>query len=107
MDRDPTQELLDVSPLNAIECKLARCHLSIENGDGNQVWQAVIRLFLGVDDALVPFFAAADDLVRHIEGIDVDAIDIRTSEMKMPSEGERCVDGRLRVNLGVASLDDR
>ena len=70
------EQLLNIGALDAVRRKLRWQNLVVEKRHGNQVRQAVVGIFLRADDALVALFAAADDLVGDVEGLDVDAIDL-------------------------------
>ena len=63
------QELLGVIAQNAIEVQLSRTHLAIEERRGDQVFEIIIGLFLGLGKILVAKETAAGDLVGELKDL--------------------------------------
>src|SRR5512139_1905978 len=68
-DNNSSQKGLNILALDAIWLVLLGHHLTIQEGDSNQVGQAVIRLLLGLDKSLIPFFSSADDVIGDVEDL--------------------------------------
>jgi hypothetical protein len=65
LDGNTPQEALHVRAGNAIGMVLLGHQLTIQDGDGKHVGQAVVRRFFGADDSLITLFSSADDVAME------------------------------------------
>src|SRR5262245_23761296 len=104
---DFAKQRLDVRTLDSFRAILFGHDPVIENGDRYDVWQAVISLLLCPNDVLVAFDATADDVIGHVEGLDIDPRHLGGDEAMLLFKLQDALDGRLRVNFGVVFFDYR
>src|SRR4030095_14313847 len=104
---DFAEQRLDVLTFDSLGLVLFGHDLIVENGDGHDVRQAVIGLLLRPDDYLVAFDASADDVIGHVESLDLDPRHLGGDEAMLLFKFQDGLDGRLRVNFGVVFFDYR
>ena len=76
--KNPAQQVLDVLATDPVQFILGRHDVAIQDGNGNNIWQAVIGLLLSSDRIrLIALFSSADDIECHIEGFDIDPLHFR------------------------------
>src|SRR5439155_3857024 len=73
---DLVQKTLDVRPNDALGFVLFRQHLTIEDGDGDHVGQAVVRLFLDAHVRAVDPGPTAGDVIGDTEDFDANLFDV-------------------------------
>jgi hypothetical protein len=87
---------LDVFAPDPVLFILGRHHVAIQNRDGNDIGQAVIRLLLRSNRIrLIALFSAADDIEGHVERFYTDTLHIRRTKMVALFKIQHSLDRRL------------
>src|SRR6185437_11249104 len=105
-DPHASQKLLNIARLDSFDPVLLWIKLAVEKRDRHHILKAMIGVFFGVDLDLGPFFAAPDDVVSCLEGVDFYRLDIFAFEMISATKLERAFDCRLRMNLRIKLFND-
>jgi hypothetical protein len=71
-DRNLLRQRLHVALDDALRVELRWHHIAVEQRYRTQVWQAVIRLFLGTDDLSTPLEAATREVKGELEHLCLD-----------------------------------
>src|SRR6185437_5108526 len=93
------QERLDVITANARGQVLLRHHLTVQEGHGRQVRQAVICFFLRAHHGLVSLLTAADDAIGYIEDCQIHPLDLDRRNPLARAQRENRFEYALRVDL--------
>src|SRR5271156_393316 len=104
-DRNRFEQLLYVGHNDALRLELRWHHVAIKEGDGKQVRQAVIGLFLGLDDFVHAVEAAAGKVVAELEYVRLNRNNLAGVDFVLFDQFDHAVDGGLRVDDGVVLLD--
>src|SRR5215468_1996179 len=67
----------------------------------------MVRFFLAVNGSLVALFAAANNIERDVENLDVHLLYFVSHEMETALQIDRRINGRLGMDLGIVFLDNR
>src|ERR1051326_9108389 len=67
----------------------------------------MVGLLLRLDLLLASLLAAADDVVGDMEGVELDSLDSGCVERMSSAQLEQCLEGRLREDLCVVTLEKR
>jgi hypothetical protein len=78
----------------------------VQNARRHHVLQTVIGLFFCAYDGLVAFLASADDVVGHVENLNLDPLHVLAGNMVLVFKFQGAFDGRLRMDFGVVFLYD-
>src|SRR6266446_6623887 len=100
---DLLQQILDVGTLNSFRQILLGHDLAVQNGRRHHTPQTVTGLFFCAYDGLV---AAADDVMGHVEDLNVDSLHVMPGDMVLGFELLGAFDGRLRLDFRVVFFYD-
>ena len=89
-DRHLAQQALYVLAHDALRRILRRGNLAVQQRNRYHIGQAVISFFLGAHLLFVSLFASADDVIRDIKNVDLDALESSSGRYGGPSAAPGC-----------------
>ena len=104
---NPAEKTLDILATDPVQFILSRHDITVQDGNGDDVRQAVIGLLLSGDRIrLVALFASADDIECHIEGFDLDPFHLGGAKLVALFKIQHSLDCCLRVNFRIEPFEN-